>query len=153
MLNAPDTVNTDLLKVLASYEELSKKLIQCIPAHTTLPQTHTCVSSLDKTHTAWILFPFSHIFFLPRVNCISGPLLLTHTQWHTYKQRPIFHVSFCDNTHTRIRIHTQAQGWLSHPIMIHFVLVTLHNRLVMTFQSFGITDCVWIQWPIQRSEP
>ncbi len=40
MLNAPDTVNTDLLKVLASYEELSKKLIQCIPAHTTLPQTH-----------------------------------------------------------------------------------------------------------------
>lgn len=33
MLNAPDTANTDLLRVL------SKKLIQCIPAHVTPPQT------------------------------------------------------------------------------------------------------------------
>lgn len=40
MLNAPDTANADLLKALASYEELSKKLIQCMPAHVTPPQTH-----------------------------------------------------------------------------------------------------------------
>jgi len=39
-LNAPDTANADLLKALASYEELSKKLIQSIPAHATPPQTH-----------------------------------------------------------------------------------------------------------------
>lgn len=37
---APDTANNDLLKVLAGYEELSKKLIQYMPAHVTPPQTH-----------------------------------------------------------------------------------------------------------------
>lgn len=40
MLNAPDTANADLLKALASYEELSKKLIQCMPAHASPTQTH-----------------------------------------------------------------------------------------------------------------
>lgn len=45
MLNAPDTANADLLKVLASYEELSKKLIQCIPVHASPPQTHIPPSS------------------------------------------------------------------------------------------------------------
>lgn len=39
-LNAPDTANADLLKVLASYEELSKKLIQHIPAHASPSQAH-----------------------------------------------------------------------------------------------------------------
>lgn len=46
LLNAPDTANADLLKVLASYEELSKKLIQCIPAHATPPQTHLPLPSV-----------------------------------------------------------------------------------------------------------
>lgn len=49
MLNAPDTVNTDLLKVLASYEELSKKLIQCIPVNTALPQTHMSLPSVQPS--------------------------------------------------------------------------------------------------------
>lgn len=40
MLNAPDTSNTDLLRALASYEELSKKLIQCMPAHALPLKTH-----------------------------------------------------------------------------------------------------------------
>lgn len=42
----PDTANTDLLKVLAGYEELSKKLIQAIPAHATLPQTYVPLTSV-----------------------------------------------------------------------------------------------------------
>ncbi|ROL43703.1 hypothetical protein DPX16_21864 [Anabarilius grahami] len=46
MLNVPDTSNADLLKVLASYEELSKKLIQCMPAHASPSQTHMPSSSV-----------------------------------------------------------------------------------------------------------
>ena len=46
MLNAPDTANADLLKVLASYEELSKKLIQCIPPHATPPQPHASTAPI-----------------------------------------------------------------------------------------------------------
>lgn len=46
MLNVPDTSNADLLKALASYEELSKKLIQCIPAHASPSQRHMPSSSV-----------------------------------------------------------------------------------------------------------
>ena len=46
VLNAPDTANADLLKVLSSYEDLTKKLIQCIPAHVTPPQTHVPLPSV-----------------------------------------------------------------------------------------------------------
>ncbi len=45
MLSTPDTANTDLLKVLASYEEFSKKLIQCLPTHTVPPQTQLTQAS------------------------------------------------------------------------------------------------------------
>ncbi|XP_073710711.1 uncharacterized protein [Misgurnus anguillicaudatus] len=54
MLNTPDTSNTDLLRALASYEELSKKLIQCMPAHALPLQTHMPLSQthmpLSQTH-------------------------------------------------------------------------------------------------------
>lgn len=53
--------------------------------------THSCIffflgKQLDSR-------PLSHTschLFVTWVNCISVPLL-THAQWHSYKQRPIFH--------------------------------------------------------------
>ncbi|KAI2652606.1 hypothetical protein H4Q32_005853 [Labeo rohita] len=45
MSNTPDTASTELLKVLASYEEISKKLIQCLPTHAVPPQTQLTQSS------------------------------------------------------------------------------------------------------------
>jgi len=45
MLNTPDTANTELLKVLASYEEISKKLVQCLPTPAVPPQTQLTQSS------------------------------------------------------------------------------------------------------------
>lgn len=49
LLNAPET-NAELLKELASYEELNQKLVQSIPAHATLPQTHMPTSSVLHGH-------------------------------------------------------------------------------------------------------
>ncbi|KAG7515787.1 hypothetical protein JOB18_016028, partial [Solea senegalensis] len=46
MPNLPDTGNADWLRMLSSYEELSKKLIQCMPAHATPPQTHMPLPSV-----------------------------------------------------------------------------------------------------------
>ena len=47
MLNTSDTSNAELLKVLASYEDLSKKLIQCIPINATHSQGDLQPSSLS----------------------------------------------------------------------------------------------------------
>ncbi|GAA6112052.1 uncharacterized protein LOC124377300 [Tachysurus ichikawai] len=49
VLNVPDISNADLLRALASHEELSKKLIQCMPAHALPSQTHTPSSSVLLT--------------------------------------------------------------------------------------------------------
>lgn len=44
-LNTTETLNTDLLKILGAYEELSKQLMQCIPANARQSQTHKPPSS------------------------------------------------------------------------------------------------------------
>ncbi len=50
MLSTPDTANTDLLKVLASYKEFSKKLIQCLPTHTVPPKPQAFFNSQTENH-------------------------------------------------------------------------------------------------------